>query len=109
MDEIIDDPRARVTTLGTISVFLLADRTSRTYTGITDDDRSLTIRKLAHAAASPDETGFAGEFRAPGHVYLLKRHPDCWPSDRATQNSASSSRRRRTGPPLVVVCESLHD
>jgi 3,4-dihydroxy 2-butanone 4-phosphate synthase len=46
-----------------------------TYTGITDEDRSLTIRELAGAAADPAGVEFADHFRAPGHVHLLRAAP----------------------------------
>lgn len=43
-----------------------------TYTGVTDTDRSLTIRSVAEAARDPEGTDFAAAFRAPGHVHLLR-------------------------------------
>lgn len=43
-----------------------------TFTGVTDADRSHTIRAIAQAAADPDTTDFASEFRSPGHVHLLR-------------------------------------
>lgn len=43
-----------------------------TYTGITDNDRALTVRALAAAAANPADTTFDREFRAPGHVHVLR-------------------------------------
>lgn len=53
-----------------------------TYTGITDEDRALTIRRLAefittHAGRPTAGTrrAFGAEFRAPGHVILLNGSP----------------------------------
>jgi 3,4-dihydroxy 2-butanone 4-phosphate synthase len=46
-----------------------------TYTGITDEDRSLTVRELAAAAADPAGVTFAEHFRAPGHVHILRAAP----------------------------------
>jgi 3,4-dihydroxy 2-butanone 4-phosphate synthase len=43
-----------------------------TYTGITDEDRALTIRELARAAATPNRTEFAEEFWTLGHIPILK-------------------------------------
>ena len=44
----------------------------RTYTGVTDEDRSLTIRELAgiHRVENRKKK-FVSSFRAPGHVHLL--------------------------------------
>jgi 3,4-dihydroxy 2-butanone 4-phosphate synthase len=53
-----------------------------TFTGVTDNDRALTITRLAalvraraqkSSRALQDE--FAREFKAPGHVHLLNVHP----------------------------------
>ena len=46
-----------------------------TYTGITDNDRALTISKMAQVCRDIDSGGvdyFAGNFRAPGHVPPVK-------------------------------------
>lgn len=45
-----------------------------TYTGITDQDRALTISKMAEVCKNIDSSGveeFAKNFRAPGHVPIL--------------------------------------
>ncbi|MGI0048517.1 MAG: 3,4-dihydroxy-2-butanone-4-phosphate synthase [Nitrososphaera sp.] len=45
-----------------------------TYTGITDNDRALTISKMAEVCKNIDSGGveeFAKDFRAPGHVPIL--------------------------------------
>jgi 3,4-dihydroxy 2-butanone 4-phosphate synthase len=45
-----------------------------TYTGITDQDRALTISKIAEVCKNIDNGGieqFGREFRAPGHVPIL--------------------------------------
>ncbi len=52
--------------------FSIAVNHRKTYTGITDRDRALTVRELArlYKAASPREE-FVSSFRTPGHVPLL--------------------------------------
>jgi len=82
-----------------------------TYTGITDGDRSRTIRALAAAAKAVPEYGlddFAAEFRSPGHVTLLRAAPSL--SDRRGHTElgitlAAAADRE----PAVVVCEMLDD
>lgn len=60
------------------SAFGITINHRRTFTGITDDDRALTIKEFAELArkALTSEDGWAKEefgrnFRAPGHVHLL--------------------------------------
>jgi 3,4-dihydroxy 2-butanone 4-phosphate synthase len=60
------------------SAFGITINHRRTFTGITDNDRSLTIKEFAELArrALTSEDGWAKEefgrnFRAPGHIHLL--------------------------------------
>jgi 3,4-dihydroxy 2-butanone 4-phosphate synthase len=111
MDEIIDHPASEGHDLGydSRSSFSLTVNHRDTYTGITDDDRSLTIRKLARAAASPDETDFAGEFRAPGHVHLLKAAPGLLTERQGHTELGVVLAAAADRSPAVVVCEMLDD
>ena len=97
-----------------------------TYTGITDEDRALTISKLGEAAGeiarattvagddaadaiAPDAEGFADEFRAPGHVHLLRAAPDLL-DDREGHTELGLALADAAGvAPAVVVCEMLDD
>lgn len=82
----------------------------KTYTGITDNDRSMTItefEKIVKTDSKTLQTSFIKSFYAPGHVPLL----------------VSRSLKKRAGhtelvmalaqaaslPPAVVVCEMLDD
>ncbi|WP_231186067.1 3,4-dihydroxy-2-butanone-4-phosphate synthase [Haladaptatus sp. DYF46] len=111
MDEIIDHPASEGHDLGydSRSSFSLTVNHRDTYTGITDDDRSLTIRKLARAAASPDDTDFAGEFRAPGHVHLLKAAPGLLAERQGHTELGVVLAAAADRSPAVVVCEMLDD
>jgi 3,4-dihydroxy 2-butanone 4-phosphate synthase len=54
--------------------FSIAVNHRSTYTGITDQDRALTILKMAEVCKNIDNGGveqFARNFRAPGHVPIL--------------------------------------
>jgi 3,4-dihydroxy 2-butanone 4-phosphate synthase len=54
--------------------FSIAVNHRETYTGITDNDRALTISKMAEVCKNIDSGGveeFAKNFRAPGHVPIL--------------------------------------
>ena len=80
-----------------------------TRTGITDEDRSLTIRTLAEAARSPEETDFAAEFRSPGHVHVLRGAPGLLADRRGHTELGLALAAAADQPPAVVVCEMLDD
>ncbi|WP_435076327.1 3,4-dihydroxy-2-butanone-4-phosphate synthase [Halococcus sp. AFM35] len=109
--ETIDHPAADGGTLsyGDRSSFSLTVNHRDTYTGITDDDRAKTITELARAAAAPDETDFADEFRAPGHVHLLRGASGGVAERRGHTELALALADAAECPPAVVVCEMLDD
>ncbi|MCD1294805.1 3,4-dihydroxy-2-butanone-4-phosphate synthase [Methanocella sp. CWC-04] len=82
----------------------------KTYTGITDVDRSLTINKLAevtHQAMNGNHVNFGAEFRSPGHVPLLRAAPNLL-KDRKGQTELSIVLARAAGvTPAMVMCEML--
>ena len=111
MDEIIDHPASEGHDLGydARSSFTLTVNHRDTYTGITDDDRSLTIRELANAAEAPDDIDFADEFRAPGHVHLLKAAPGLLSERQGHTELGIVLAAAADRSPAVVVCEMLDD
>ncbi len=80
-----------------------------TYTGITDDDRSMTIQSLGEAASDPATVDFAEEFRVPGHVHLLKGAPDLLEQREGHTELGLALAEAAELPPAVVVCEMLDD
>jgi 3,4-dihydroxy 2-butanone 4-phosphate synthase len=79
-----------------------------TYTGITDEDRALTIAALGRAAADPHSVDFAESFRAPGHVHVLRAAPSL--ADREGHTELAVELAREAGvAPAAVVCEMLDD
>lgn len=94
---------------GERSSFSLPVNFRETYTGITDEDRALTIRKLGEVADNPEAACFSRLFRTPGHVHLLRAAPDLL-SERQGHTELGISLARLAGlPPAVVVCEMLDD
>lgn len=90
------------------SSFSLTVNHRDTFTGITDDDRALTISRLGEAARTPESVAFAEEFRAPGHVNLLRAAPSA--SDRQGHTElALLLAAAADQPPAAVVCEMLDD
>jgi 3,4-dihydroxy 2-butanone 4-phosphate synthase len=97
------------------SSFSLTVNHRETYTGITDEDRALTITELgavADAVAAGEAYGpeaFAETFRAPGHVHVLRGAPDLL-ADRRGHTELGLALAREAGlAPAVVVCEMLDD
>jgi len=91
------------------SSFSLTVNHRDTHTGITDDDRALTITSLAEAAAAPAETEFAARFRAPGHVHLLRAAEGLLDQRQGHTEMGVALANAAGVPPAVVVCEMLDD
>ncbi len=91
------------------SSFSLPVNHRATHTGITDEDRALTIRELAAAAETPAETEFAATFRSPGHVHLLRGAPNLLADRRGHTELGLALAAHADLPPAVVVCEMLDD
>lgn len=74
LHDVIDHPTTEYDHVGYDArpSFSLSVNHRETFTGVTDEDRAHTIRAVAAAAADPTGTDFAAEFRAPGHVHLLR-------------------------------------
>ncbi len=97
------------------SSFSLPVNHRETFTGITDEDRSLTIRALAdvaEAVESGDSYGpeaFAADFRTPGHVHVLRGAPNLLADRRGHTELGLALAAAADLPAAVVVCEMLDD
>jgi 3,4-dihydroxy 2-butanone 4-phosphate synthase len=91
------------------SSFSLTVNHRDTCTGITDDDRALTITALADAAADPAEADFADTFRVPGHVHVLRGAPNLLGDREGHTELGLALAADANLPPAVVVCEMLDD
>ncbi|NEU58499.1 3,4-dihydroxy-2-butanone-4-phosphate synthase [Halorussus sp. MSC15.2] len=111
LEEALDHPASTDHDLGydERSSFSLPVNHRDTFTGITDEDRAKTITELAAAASDPDATAFADEFRAPGHVHLLRAAPNLL-ADREGHTELGIALAEAAGlAPAVVVCEMLDE
>ncbi|MCZ7400062.1 MAG: 3,4-dihydroxy-2-butanone-4-phosphate synthase [Candidatus Methanoperedens sp.] len=83
-----------------------------TFTGITDNDRALTIKKIGetvHRVLNGEMIDFGGEFRSPGHVALLRAASGLL-NERLGQTELSIELALRAGiNPSMVVCEMLDE
>jgi 3,4-dihydroxy 2-butanone 4-phosphate synthase len=97
------------------SSFSLTVNHRETRTGITDEDRSLTIRALGELASETRDgaedpvAAFAETFRSPGHVHLLRAAGGLL-GERRGHNEFGIALAEAAGlAPAVVVCEMLDD
>jgi 3,4-dihydroxy 2-butanone 4-phosphate synthase len=82
-----------------------------TFTGITDRDRALTIRRIGeivdYVMLNGRDFDFGSEFRSPGHVAVLRASDDLV-YKRVGQTELSVALAEMSGiPPAVAICEML--
>jgi len=111
LGDVVDHPSTEDPNLGydSRSSFSLTVNHRDTYTGVTDNDRSRTITALADAATHPDATEFAAEFRAPGHVHVLKAAENLLEERRGQTELGIVLAAAADREPAAVVCEMLDD
>lgn len=85
-----------------------------TFTGITDEDRGLTISELAGFLADIDgmprdeaRAAFGERFRAPGHVHLLNGAPGGLHARQGHTELSLALARLSGATPCTTVCEML--
>lgn len=88
--------------------FSIAINHYRTYTGVTDRDRSLTIRELASLHGTDDARDrFVSSFRTPGHVPILIASDGLLSARRGhTEMSVCLARMARLVP-AAAICEMM--
>jgi 3,4-dihydroxy 2-butanone 4-phosphate synthase len=82
----------------------------KTFTGITDIDRALTITRLADItkqSLSGNHVDFGEEFRSPGHVPLLRAAPNLLKDRRGQTELSIVLARAAKVTPAMVMCEML--
>jgi len=94
------------------SSFSLPVNHRETFTGITDDDRALTIRELGSAADAAVEGAFGADefvssFRSPGHVTLLRGAPGLLADRQGHTELGLALADAADREPAVVVCEMV--
>lgn len=91
------------------SAFSLTINHRETFTGITDNDRALTIKELALLCKNEDYSNFGKHFRAPGHVTLLRGSKGLL-TKRQGHTEMSIALTEMAGlTPVAVCCEMMDD
>ncbi|MCX2819952.1 MAG: 3,4-dihydroxy 2-butanone 4-phosphate synthase [Methanobacteriota archaeon] len=83
-----------------------------TRTGVTDNDRAKTVRRIADAVETVLAGGvfdFPSEFRAPGHVAVLRGHDDLLDGRQGHTEMSLALADEAGEVPATVVCEMLDD
>jgi 3,4-dihydroxy 2-butanone 4-phosphate synthase len=89
------------------SSFSITINHRKTFTGITDIDRSLTIREFARLAAKPSTKKFGRYFRTPGHVHTLISSGI---GKRRGHTELSTALLEMAGlTPVAAICEMMDD
>lgn len=93
------------------SAFSVTVNHRRTFTGITDTDRALTIRELGRIARKAMRRNameeFGKNFRSPGHVHILKA-ADGLLEERKGHTELSIALSEMAGiTPAIAICEVL--
>jgi 3,4-dihydroxy 2-butanone 4-phosphate synthase len=100
----------------TKSAFSLTINHRRTFTGIPDRDRALTISEFAKLGkrvldmdAETAQKEFGAAFRAPGHVFLLNSQPGVL-NDRRGHTELTTALLKMGGMfPSATICEMMGD
>ena len=83
-----------------------------TFTGVTDNDRALTISRVAEQVRRSRNGGgvtFARDFRAPGHVPLLRAAENLLDQRRGQTELSIAMAEMAEITPVVTICEMLDD
>lgn len=89
------------------SSFSITINHRKTFTGITDNDRALTISKLAHLVEKEEYSSFGTHFRSPGHVHLL-RGAENLVFSRQGHTEISLALAKLAGIlPMTTICEMM--
>jgi 3,4-dihydroxy 2-butanone 4-phosphate synthase len=83
-----------------------------TFTGITDNDRALTITAIADQVKMALNGGghnFGGEFRSPGHVPLLRAADSLLDQRRGQTELSIALADMANITPSITICEMLDD
>jgi 3,4-dihydroxy 2-butanone 4-phosphate synthase len=99
---------------GTKSSFGITINHRKTYTGITDEDRALTIREYAETIFSDSPADerrrmLGANFRAPGHVHLLNASPRILKARRGHTELCTALMYMAGVHPSATICEMMGD
>lgn len=100
----------------TKSAFSITINHRRTFTGVTDNDRALTVSEFAKLAkdsyamsAEESRMAFGKAFRAPGHIHLLNSTPQLLSKRKGHTELATAMMVMAGVTPSATICEMMGD
>ena len=88
--------------------FSLSVNHKRTYTGVTDSDRALTIKEIANLSRSDNpKNQFISSFKTPGHVPLLLASDGLLSSRKGHTEMSIYLTRLAKLQPVSAICEMM--
>ncbi|RBQ23004.1 3,4-dihydroxy-2-butanone 4-phosphate synthase [Candidatus Methanobinarius endosymbioticus] len=79
----------------------------KTFTGITDNDRCLTVKSMAKMCKEERFDDFGKEFRSPGHVSLLRGADNLLKKRQGHTEISLAMGEMANMTPVTVVCEMM--
>ncbi len=89
------------------SSFSITINHRKTFTGITDKDRSFTIKKLAELVKEERFNDFGKEFRSPGHVTLLRAAEGLVKNRQGHTEMTVALAEMANLVPITTICEMM--
>jgi 3,4-dihydroxy 2-butanone 4-phosphate synthase len=91
------------------SSFSITINHRKTFTGITDNDRALTIKSLAQLCKEKRFNDFGKEFRSPGHVTLLRAAEGLVKKRKGHTEMTVALAEMAGLTPITTICEMMGD
>ena len=91
------------------SSFSITINHRKTFTGITDNDRALTIKSLAQLCKEKRFDDFGKEFRSPGHVTLLRAAEGLVKKRKGHTEMTVALAEMAGLTPITTICEMMGD
>nr|AAN62805.1 3,4-dihydroxy-2-butanone 4-phosphate synthase mutant D23S [synthetic construct] len=91
------------------SSFSITINHRKTFTGITDNDRAFTIKKLAELVKEGRFNDFGKEFRSPGHVTLLRAAEGLVKNRQGHTEMTVALAELANLVPITTICEMMGD
>jgi 3,4-dihydroxy 2-butanone 4-phosphate synthase len=91
------------------SSFSITINHRETFTGITDNDRALTVKKFTELCMEKRFNDFGKEFRAPGHMVLLRAADGLLKSRKGHTEMTVALAEMAGLTPIATICEMMGD
>jgi 3,4-dihydroxy 2-butanone 4-phosphate synthase len=91
------------------SSFSITINHRKTFTGITDNDRALTVKKFTELCKEKRFDDFGKEFRSPGHMVLLRASDGLLKNRKGHTEMTVALTGMAKLTPIATICEMMGD